>query len=125
MKMWTIGQVSARSGVPTTTIRYYEQIGLLPPPERVGGQRRYGEEILSQLHVIRMAQQAGFSIAETNALIHHFGPETPPLARWQILAQRKLDEVAVQMQALQRVQALLAQTLQCQCSSLEECATHL
>lgn len=125
MKMWTIGQVAAQSGVPATTIRYYEKIGLLPPAIRDGGQRRYDEGVLQQLGVIRMAQQAGFSIAEAHTLLNHFGPETPPLARWQALATRKLAEVEAQMHALQRMQALLEQTLQCQCATLEECANHV
>lgn len=47
--MLTIGEVARRSGVAATTLRYYEQIGLLPAPTRLGGQRRYDEAVLSRL----------------------------------------------------------------------------
>jgi DNA-binding transcriptional MerR regulator len=46
MEKWEIGDVVARSGFPASTIRYYEQIELLPPAERVNGRRRYDESIL-------------------------------------------------------------------------------
>jgi DNA-binding transcriptional MerR regulator len=61
MKEWTIGQVAAQAGVAASTIRYYEEIGLLPAAQRVNGQRRYEEEILQRLGIIRLAQQADFS----------------------------------------------------------------
>lgn len=123
MKRWTIGQVATKSGVPATTIRYYEKIGLLPTAERESGQRRYGEVILSRLGVIRLAQQAGFTIAETHALLHQFDPDAPPPTRWQALAAHKMVDVEAQIQALQTMRGLLEKTLQCQCASLEECAT--
>ena len=48
----TIGEVARRAGVRTSTIRYYEEAGLLPEPERVGGKRRYEEGILRRLALI-------------------------------------------------------------------------
>jgi hypothetical protein len=45
----TIGEVARRAGVATSSIRYYERIDLLPPPERVGGQRRYRTDVLGKL----------------------------------------------------------------------------
>jgi MerR family redox-sensitive transcriptional activator SoxR len=121
--MKTIGQVVAQSGVPASTIRYYEQIGLLPAPERFNGRRRYEEGIAQKLDVIRLAQQAGFTIAEIQSLLHDFPEDAPPSARWQRLARRKLEALEEQMRNLQSMKALLEQTLQCQCETLEDCAT--
>lgn len=123
MKKWTIGQVAAQAGVPASTIRYYERIGLLPAPGRVSGQRRYEDGIAQRLGVIRLAQQAGFSIAEIQSLLHDFPDDASPSERWQRLAHQKLAELDEQMRVLQAMKRLLKQTLQCQCESLEQCAT--
>ena len=59
-----IGDVAQRAGVKTSLIRYYEEIGLLPEPERVSGQRRYDQTVLRRLAVIDVAQRAGMSLGE-------------------------------------------------------------
>jgi MerR family redox-sensitive transcriptional activator SoxR len=123
MQIRTIGQVAAESGVPASTIRYYEQIGLLPPPGRINGRRRYEESISQKLNLIRLAQQAGFTIAEIQSLLHDFPADAPPSARWQRMAHQKLEELDAIMKNLQAMKAILEQTMQCQCASLEECAT--
>jgi MerR family redox-sensitive transcriptional activator SoxR len=122
MKRWTIGQVATQADVATSTIRYYEQIGLLPEPERVNGQRRYEEDAVQRLGVIRMGQQAGFTIAEIQSLLNDFPDDAPPSVRWQHMAHKKLAELEEQMRSIQAMKALLEQTLNCQCSTLEECA---
>lgn len=121
MKTWSIGTVAERSGVPASTIRYYEQIELLPPADRVNGHRRYGEAILQKLSVIRLAQQAGFTLAEIKTLVHDFPEGEPPSARWEAMAQDKLEELNKRLQTIQAMKALLEQTLDCQCETLEEC----
>jgi MerR family transcriptional regulator, redox-sensitive transcriptional activator SoxR len=123
MKTWTIGEVAARSGIPASTIRYYEQIGLLPPSARVSGRRRYAGRILQKLRLIRLAQQAGFTIAEIQSLLHNFPADVPPSTRWQQLSHQKLEEVDELMQTLEARKAILEQTLDCQCATLEECAS--
>jgi MerR family transcriptional regulator, redox-sensitive transcriptional activator SoxR len=71
-----IGAVASRAGVRPSALRYYERIGLLPTPERENGQRRYdGEvlrEVLDRLAVVRVAQQAGFTISEIRPLLDGF-----------------------------------------------------
>ena len=65
MEELTIGEVARRAGMRTSALRYYESVGLLPAPRRVyGGHRRYDANIFELLSVLRMAQQAGFSIAD-------------------------------------------------------------
>jgi len=65
----TIGQVAAQAGIRTSSIRYYESVGVLPEPDRVSGQRRYSAEILTRLGFIDVAKQAGFSLAEIRELL--------------------------------------------------------
>ena len=65
----TIGEVARRAGVATSSIRYYESIGLLPEPDRLHGQRRYDAGVLGRLAFIGVAQSAGFKIAEIMELV--------------------------------------------------------
>lgn len=63
MKEYSIGQMSRRTGVKVTTIRYYEQRGLIPSPARTeGGQRRYDETALERLAFLRHARELGFGL---------------------------------------------------------------
>ena len=122
MKELTIGEVARRAGVRTSALRYYESVGLLPAPARVhGGHRRYDESVLDLLSVLRMAQQAGFTIAEMHLLVAGFSSETPASKRWQLLAQKKLQEVEAVIAHAQQTRQILERLLQCGCLRLEEC----
>src|SRR5881398_1043098 len=88
-----IGEVADRAGVEPSAIRYYESLGLLPRPSRVGGKRRYGDDVLDRLALIALAKDAGFTIKEIRALVSDFAPDSGPAERWRILATRKLAEL--------------------------------
>ena len=120
--MLTIGEVARSAGMRTSAIRYYEDAGLLPPPERVSGQRRYEPSVLRRLALIRGAQRAGFTIAEIRVLLYGFPEDTTPLERWQTLAGRKLAEVDALIEQLQGTRRMLERALLCNCGSLDECA---
>ncbi|SPL72223.1 MerR family transcriptional regulator [Acinetobacter stercoris] len=65
-----ISELSKLSGLNAPTIRYYEQIKLLPEPKRLGnGYRKYSENDLQQLLLIKQAQQVGFTLEEIKALV--------------------------------------------------------
>lgn len=65
-----IGELSRRSGVNIETIRYYERIGLLPPPPRTeGGHRLYTDDHLKRLTFIRRSRELGFALGEVRALL--------------------------------------------------------
>ena len=123
METFGIGVIARRAGVAASTIRYYERIGLLPPSVRQSGKRRYNAAILQELALIRMAQQAGFSIAEIQALLHDFPAHTPPAQRWQALSRSKLQDIERQIERAQSIKALLQNTLLCQCAELTDCAS--
>jgi MerR family transcriptional regulator, redox-sensitive transcriptional activator SoxR len=121
----SIGQVASRAGVRPSALRYYESVGLLPPPERKNGRRRYdGEvlrEVLDRLAVVRVAQQAGFTISEIRMLLDGFAEDTPPSERWRVLAQAKLPEVEALVERALGMRDLLERGLRCECLRLEEC----
>ncbi len=89
----TIGDVARRARLNVSAIRFYERKGLLPAPERVGGQRRYGEDTVRRLGTIEFAKQAGFSLAEIRVLLDSIDAGAPAHEQLRELAGRKLHEV--------------------------------
>jgi MerR family transcriptional regulator, redox-sensitive transcriptional activator SoxR len=122
----SIGEVGHRAGLRPSALRYYEGVGLLPAPERTNGRRRYdGEvlrEVLERLAVVRVAQQAGFTISEIKTLLNGFSNDTPPSERWRLLAEEKLPEVDALIERAQGMKDLLERGLRCECLRLEDCA---
>ena len=122
----SIGEVAQRAGVRPSALRYYESIGVLPTPERENGRRRYdGEvlrEVLDRLAVVRVAQQAGFTISEIRMLLDGFSEDTPPSERWRVLAREKLPEVEALVERALGMKNLLERGLRCECLRLEDCA---
>ena len=117
----TISEVARQAGVRASAIRYYESVGLLPPPQRISGQRRYHSDILRRLAFIQTAQSVGFSIAEMQLLLHELDGDAPLSTRWQTLAQQKLAEVNALLQRAQSMKSMLEKGLHCNCSDLEQC----
>jgi MerR family redox-sensitive transcriptional activator SoxR len=121
----SIGEVARRAGIRPSALRYYEGVGVLPAPERENGRRRYdGEvlrEVLDRMAVVRVAQQAGFTISEIRTLLNGFSEETPPSERWRLLAEEKLPEVEALVKRALGMRALLERGLRCECLRLEDC----
>jgi MerR family transcriptional regulator, redox-sensitive transcriptional activator SoxR len=115
-----IGEVARRAGVRVSLIRYYEEIGLLPAPARLSGQRRYDETVLRRLAVIDVAQRAGLSLEEIRELVEH--GNDPMSERLRELAQRRLPEIDALIDCAQRVRAWLHTAQGCECQSIDECA---
>jgi len=122
MQHLTIGDVARRAGLNTSAIRYYERAGLLPAPERVNGQRRYDGEVLTQLAIVRMAQEAGFTIEEIRTLVTGFPEGTPAALRWREMATRKLPRVEAMIRRLEIMHQVLVESLACDCLTLDACA---
>jgi MerR family transcriptional regulator, redox-sensitive transcriptional activator SoxR len=117
----SISEVARQIGLRPSAIRYYEQIGILPPPQRVSGQRRYDVTVLHRLVVILRARQTGFTLTEIKQLFFGFRAGTPPSVRWQKLKSRKIVELNAMLEHIQTMRALLEQHGKCRCTALEEC----
>src|SRR5687768_10792086 len=100
MQSFGIGKLAQKVGIAPSAIRYYERIGLLPAAERLNGKRLYDSDSLQRVNLIRLAQRAGFTIAEIQSLLHDFPKDTPPSDRWQLLSRQKLVEIEQLMQDL-------------------------
>ncbi|HSS45290.1 MAG TPA: MerR family transcriptional regulator, partial [Thermoanaerobaculia bacterium] len=83
-----IGELSRRTGISPSAIRFYEEVGLLPRPVRLAGRRVFDDRSLAHLVVVQLAKGAGFTLAEIRRLVTEFGKN-----RWRSLAERKLVEV--------------------------------
>lgn len=103
----TIGEVAALADVATSTLRYYERVGLLAPPERASGRRRYDPGVIQRLAVIDVAKQAGFTLEEIRELLAGFDGFLPSSERWRHMAARKLPEVEALLRDVQRMRRLL------------------
>lgn len=114
----TIGEISRETGVAATTLRYYEQIGLVPEPTRRGGQRRYDDSILSRLEVIALCKSAGFSLDEIQLL---FADDAPGRPASRALAEAKLAEIDAQLESLARARAVIEWGMRCTCPSIDAC----
>jgi MerR family redox-sensitive transcriptional activator SoxR len=95
---------------------------LLPEPVRVHGRRRYEQEVIGQLALIKGAKRAGFTLREIRVLLHGFPAEVGAAERWRTLASEKLVEVHGLITQLGEIRARLKTALRCECSSLGECA---
>ena len=126
MAQLTISEVAGQAGLRPSAIRYYERVGVLPPAQRVSGQRRYDTTTLHRLAVIQRARQTGFSLDEIRRLFFGFRGSTPASKRWQKLSQRKLVELESQRRQIQTMQRLLRRIMRrCHCGTLEECGNRI
>jgi DNA-binding transcriptional MerR regulator len=110
----TIGGLSARTGVPASTLRYYDRIGLVPATGRSGGQRRYDSKVIERVRAVTLCQRSGFTLDEIGRLLDSVRP-------WQDLARRKVEELQGRIAELEQTKALLRAALECGCQSLETC----
>jgi MerR family redox-sensitive transcriptional activator SoxR len=116
-----IGQLAGSAGLNASAIRYYEKRGLLAPPQRKGGQRRYASDALSRVLLIRFATEMGFTLAEIKLFLSGLHDNTPVGARWKKLATRKLIEVEQNIARSFQLKSLLQGLLHCHCPSLQFC----
>lgn len=117
----TIGELARKSGVPASTIRYWEILGVLPKTARIRGQRRYTADAVHRLAVLQLAKSCGFRLDEMRHLLHGFGPGVKPPRRWQELARRKQQELDDQIARLRVMRRLVDRVLECDCVELPEC----
>jgi len=122
MPLLTISQVAKQIGLQPSAIRYYEQIGLLPPAQRMNGQRRYDPTVLYRLAIIQRARQLGFTLPEIRRLFFGFRDSTRASERWRTLSRKKLAELDDLMDSIKAVRALLKKLMtKCRCDTMDEC----
>lgn len=121
MKKLTIGEIARLAGMQTSAIRYYESMGLLPPPKRVNKRRRYDMSVLKRLGLIQLVRDAGFGIRELQILFSDMDTDAPTTTHWQELAIEKIAELDALIKRSQATKAWLQEALQRECKGVEDC----
>lgn len=112
---FTISELAHSAEVPTTTVRYYERVGLLRPEERsAGNYRLYGDESLQKLKFIRTAQAIGFTLEDVKTLLSTSDSSVASCRQIQSLIEERLGVIAQRLKDLRRLQHVLK-------SSREKC----
>jgi DNA-binding transcriptional MerR regulator len=104
----TIGEVAQRAHVATSTIRYYERLGLLVADARTSGQRRYRVTTLRRLVFIGMLQDAGLALVDIAGILG-----ASDLSEWKAIATRRLEALDDQIAILQQAREYLSGALLC------------
>lgn len=116
-----IGQLARSANLNPSAIRYYEKCGLLPAPQRLGGQRRYPSEAVHRVLLICFASEMGFTLSEIKLFLSGLRDNTPVGPRWKKLAARKLIELEQNIARSLKLKTLLQCLCHCHCASLQQC----
>jgi MerR family transcriptional regulator, redox-sensitive transcriptional activator SoxR len=117
----TIGALARLARCRASAIRYYEQIGLLPEPERSGGQRRYSPDSVKVLAVIGVAKHAGLSLDQIKAVLAAAPAGGEAIGVLRRVAAARLPEVAAELERARQARDWLEKASACRCPSLAEC----
>lgn len=119
----TIGTLSEGTGVNIETIRYYERIGLLPPPPRSAGRHRlYGDSHRQRLIFIRRARELGFSLEEVRALLGLGGGHDLTCGEVRALTQHHIAAIRDKVRDLKRLERTLCDlAAQCKADKVPDC----
>jgi DNA-binding transcriptional MerR regulator len=113
-----IGHLARRTGLATSALRYYERVGLLAPEDRANGRRYYGPGSADRIALIRLCQDAGFTLAEIRAFIAAGSRRHPS---WTRLMEAKVLELEASIAHAKRAKALIEHALACRHRELSMC----
>ena len=109
----SIGQLSMKTGVKVPTIRFYEQIGLLPaPPRTEGNQRRYTQSEVDRLNFIRNARELGFEVEDIRELLGMAAEPQASCHQADSIAMNHLRDVDQRIARLQALRGELSRMIQ-------------
>lgn len=118
----TIGELSQRTGVAASALRFYEDNGLIHSERSSGGQRRYTRQTIRRVSFVRIAQQVGLTLAEIREYMSSLPDRrTPDRADWERVASSWRPRLEEKIALLHRLRDRLAQCIGCGCLSLDLC----
>lgn len=119
----TIGEVSERSGLAASAVRFYERRGLVHTQRTPSGQRRFRRDVLRRIAFIRIAQRVGLTLEEIVAALAVLPVDRAPTQRdWQRLTAGWQDRIDQRITLLEALQSGLSNCIGCGCLSLKTCA---
>jgi MerR family redox-sensitive transcriptional activator SoxR len=118
----TIGDVSARSGVAPSALRFYEREGLIAAARSNGNQRRYDRAVLRRVAFIQAGRAAGVTLAEIRASLAGLPTSRTPSRRdWERLSSRWRDDLDARIETLLALRDRLTTCIGCGCLSIDQC----
>lgn len=118
----TVGDVARRSGVPVSTVHFYEAKGLIAGWRTEGNQRRYHRAVLRRIAIIKIAQRAGIPLAVINDALADLPHDHVPNAHdWRRFTDAWKDMLEERIISLMQLRDQIASCIGCGCLSLEEC----
>jgi DNA-binding transcriptional MerR regulator len=113
-----IGELGRRTGVAASALRYYERAGLLTPAGRAHGRRYYSPASAERIALIRLCQDAGFTLAEIRTFVTAGSRRDPS---WTQLMKGKLQELDALIARAKRAKRLIEHALACRHRELSMC----
>lgn len=113
-----ISELARRTEVTTSTLRYYDELGLVSPATRVSGHRRYSADAVNTVAIIKLLQEVGFSLAETKIFL---SSHNKSLRTWRSLVERKSDELRRKIAAESVALEALEHGLKCPAKHVFDC----
>jgi len=118
----SIGEVSARSGVAASALRFYERRGLISSARSDGNQRRYDRSVLRRVALIQAGRAAGISLEGIGAALATLPKGRNPNRRdWERLSNRWRDDLDARIETLQALRGRLTTCIGCGCLSIDRC----
>ena len=118
----SIGEVSTRSGVAPSALRFYEREGLIAASRTDGNQRRYDRAVLRRIAFIQAGRAAGIPLAEVNAALARLPANRIPSRRdWERLSSRWRADLDERIATLEALRDRLTTCIGCGCLSIDKC----
>jgi MerR family transcriptional regulator, redox-sensitive transcriptional activator SoxR len=118
----SIGEVSARSGVASSALRFYERQGLIDSARTDGNQRRYDRAVLRRIAFIQAGRAAGVTLADIRGALEGLPTRrTPSRKDWERLSNKWRDDLDARIKTLQALRNRLTTCIGCGCLSIDQC----
>lgn len=118
----SVGEMAARSGVPVSTIHYYESLGLIEGWRNAGNHRRYDRSQLRRVAIVKVAQKLGVPLATVAAALSELPPHRKPTARdWAAMSARWHETLSQRIEQLVKLRDHLDYCIGCGCLSVDNC----
>ena len=118
----TIGELSTRSGVAQSALRFYEREGLISAWRTDGNQRRYDRSVLRRIAFVQAGRAAGITLSEIGTALEGLPTHRTPSRRdWERLSKRWRDDLDARIETLEALRNRLSTCIGCGCLSIDKC----
>lgn len=118
----TVGEVARRSGVPVSTLHFYESKGLIASTRNAGNQRRFPALVLRTIAIIKVAQRTGIPLEEIKRALGRYPPNSKlTAAQWGEMSSAWREDLNARIRTLQALRDSLDNCIGCGCLSLDDC----